>query len=100
MVAIANRYIDRPPCPQKDWPERQRFTYILKLIEDFRVQGVILMQNKFCDPSEADIPPLTVFLREHNIPSYFLEFDVTVAIGAFATRVEAFLETLRGEDLF
>ncbi|MBF8265611.1 MAG: Benzoyl-CoA reductase, partial [Dehalococcoidia bacterium] len=30
-----------------------------------------------------------------NIPSLFLEFDVTVPVGPFRTRVEAFLETLQ-----
>ena len=30
----------------------------------------------------------------------FLEFDVTVPVGQFKTRVEAFLEMLREEDLY
>ena len=36
--------------------------------------------------------------RYAGIPSYFLEFDVTTPVGPFATRVEAFLETLEMED--
>ncbi|MBI2328663.1 MAG: 2-hydroxyacyl-CoA dehydratase [Chloroflexi bacterium] len=100
LAAIANRYIDRTPCPVKDWSERRRFTQVLKLAQEYKVQGIILMQQKFCDPHEVDIPPLTVFLKEHNIPTYFLELDVTVPLGAFGTRVEAFLETIRGEELF
>jgi benzoyl-CoA reductase subunit C len=41
------------------------------------------------------------FLEENGIPTYFLEFDVTTAIGPFAIRTEAFLETLEAEeDLF
>ncbi|MEE9377076.1 MAG: 2-hydroxyacyl-CoA dehydratase family protein [Candidatus Lokiarchaeia archaeon] len=38
--------------------------------------------------------------NEVGIPTIFLEFDVTVPIGQFKTRVEAFLEILREEDLF
>jgi benzoyl-CoA reductase subunit C len=100
LAAIANRYLDRTPCPIKDWSERRRFTQVLRLAQDYDVQGIILVQQKFCDPHELDIPPLTTLLKEHNFPTYFLEFDVTVPIGAFATRVEAFLETIRGEELF
>jgi len=100
VEAIANRYIDNPPFPTKDWAHRRRFHHILKLAEDYNVQGVILTQQKWCDPYELDIPQLTAFLKEHNLPTFFLEFEPTIPQGAFITRVEAFLETLRGEELF
>ena len=97
LAAIAQRYIERPPCPAKDFPERRRWPYIFKLIDDYHVQGVILIQQKFCDPHEFDIPPLIALLKERNIPSLFLEFDITTPIGQFRTRVEAFLEMLAME---
>jgi len=46
------------------------------------------------------MPPLEQFLRKNAIPTIFLEFDVTVPAGQFQTRVEAFLEMLREEELF
>ena len=99
MMAIAARYIDRPPCPSKDWPARQRFDHIAELVKDYSVEGAIVMQQKFCDPHELDIPALTKFFQEElDIPTYFLEFDITVPAGQFAVRVEAFLETM--VDLF
>ena len=52
----------------------------------------------YCEPHELDIPDLRKFLDDNGIPSYFLEFDVTVPIGQFQTRVEAFIETM--VDLF
>jgi benzoyl-CoA reductase subunit C len=97
LAAIAARYIDRPPCPQKDWPERTRFPHILKLAKDWNVQGALVIQQKFCDPHELDIPPLREYLEQNGVPSYFLEFEVTVPIGQFSTRVEAFLEMLQLE---
>jgi benzoyl-CoA reductase subunit C len=94
-MAIAARYLDRPPCPSKDWPERKRFEHIAELVKEFNVEGVILMQQKFCDPHELDIPALkALFEKDLDIPTYFLEFDVTVPAGQFRIRVEAFLETL------
>jgi benzoyl-CoA reductase subunit C len=97
---IADRYIQRPPCPTKDWEERRRFPHILQLCKDFKVDGAIVIQQKFCDPHECDIMPLRQTLDENGIPSLFLEFDVTVPIGQFRVRVEAFLEMFGVDDLF
>lgn len=101
LVSIAERYVKRTPCPSKDWPQRTRLDRILQLAKEYNVQGAIIMQMKFCDPHELD----TVVIKETlendlNIQTLFLEFDVTVPIGQFKTRVEAFLEIIREEDLF
>jgi len=101
LSAIAARYIDRPACPSKDWPERTRLPHIAKLAKDYNAQGVLLIQQKFCDPHELDIPAIRSYLEKNGIPTYFLEFDVTVPAGQFRTRVEAFLETFQlPTDLF
>lgn len=100
MAAIANRYIDRPPCPVKDYPAHSRFQHVLNLAKDYRAQGAIIMQEKFCDPHEGDNPRLKKFLEENGIPTLSLEFDSTNPLGPFRIRVEAFLETIRGEELF
>lgn len=96
LDAIAARYLDRPPCPIRDYEARRRWPHIARLVQDFGVQGAIIVQQKFCDPHEFDIPPLMVFLREKlNVPSLFLETDVTIPAGQFRTRIEAFLETFQ-----
>jgi len=104
LQAIANHYCDRVPCPNKDWGmedcSRTRFPHILQLARDFRVQGAILTQQKFCDPHELDIPSLRQYLEDNNIPCYFLEFEVTVPVGQFRIRVEAFIEQILAEELF
>ena len=97
---IAERYIERVPCPSKDWPERTRVAHVLELAKAYDVQGAIVMQQKFCDPHEIDIPALIKALNGAGIKTLFLEFDVTVPIGQFKVRVEAFLEMLQEEDLF
>lgn len=93
--AIALRYINRPPCPAKDWEKRSRYPFIQNLAREYKVQGAIVVQQKFCDPHEFDIPPIMNMLKEMGIPSIFLEFDITVPVGQFHTRVEAFLEMLQ-----
>ncbi len=94
VAAIAARYLDRPPCPSKDWPLKLRWDHILNLAKEYKVEGAIVMQQKFCEPHELDTPELRKFLENNGIPTYFLEFDVTVPVGQFRTRVEAFLETM------
>ncbi|MHA2251228.1 MAG: benzoyl-CoA reductase, bzd-type, subunit N [Candidatus Kariarchaeaceae archaeon] len=100
ITSIADRYIKRPACPTKDWEERLRVPHVMNLAQEYDVEGAILIQQKFCDPHELDIPSMKQHLEENNIPTLFLEFDVTVPIGQFRTRVEAFLEMIGDDDLF
>jgi benzoyl-CoA reductase subunit C len=104
LQAIANRYCDRIPCPSKDYGiedwRRKRFSHILQLAKEYRVQGAILVQQKFCDPHECDIPSLRRLLEGNGIPCYFLEFEVTVPVGQFKIRVEAFIEQIQADELF
>ncbi len=100
LADIAERYVKRVPCPTKDWPERTRVTHALALAQAYGVQGAVIMQQKFCDPHELDIPALTKALNEAGIKTLFLEFDVTVPVGQFKVRVEAFLEMLQEDELF
>jgi len=100
MTRIAKRYINKPPCPTKDWMDRNRVKHIVKLAQMYDVKGAILIQQKFCDPHELDIPAVKKALQEIGIETLFLEFDVTVPIGQFKIRVEAFLEMIDNDDLF
>lgn len=100
IEAVARRYIDRPVCPQRDYPERRRLGYLLDMAKDWNVKGVIVIQQKFCDPHELDKVALLEFFKKHNIPTLYLELDVTVPIGQFKIRVEALLESLREGELW
>ncbi len=101
LRAIAERYVNRVPCPSKDWPELTRIQHAVNLAKEYNVNGALIIQNKFCDPHGVEIPPLKDALAKIGVQTYPLEFDVTVPWGQFRTRVEAFLETLTGlEELF
>jgi benzoyl-CoA reductase subunit C len=100
IKSLAQRYIDRPRCPSKDWEERTRIEHIVKMAKDWKVDGAIVIQQKFCDPHELDIPAIRKTLNGIGVKNLFLEFDVTVPIGQFKIRVEAFLEMIGDEDLF
>ncbi|MBI4695819.1 MAG: benzoyl-CoA reductase, bzd-type, subunit N [Gammaproteobacteria bacterium] len=100
VAAIADRYCERPACPTKDYPEHTRFDHVLKLAQNYKAQAAVFLQQKFCDPHEGDYPDLKRHLEAAGIPTLFLEFDITNPIGPFRIRIEAFLETLREDDLF
>lgn len=101
LQAIAERYVSRIPCPAKDWPQRTRLTHILSLAKEFNVDGVLILQQKYCDPHEADIPFVKQTLEANKIPVYLLELDETTPVAPLSIRVEAFLETLEtNTDLF
>ena len=101
LGAVASRYVNRVPCPSKDWPELTRIQHAVNLAKEYNVKGALIIQNKFCDPHGIEIPPLKEALAQIGVQTYPLEFDVTVPWGQFRTRVEAFLETLTGlEELF
>lgn len=97
LEAIAERYVDRWVCPTVSAEFKPRFDRILKHAKDWNVQGVLVYQQKFCDPHEFDIPHLIKMFKENNIPTLVLEFDVTIPFGQFRTRIEAFLEMLELE---
>lgn len=100
LTAIAERYVNRLPCPTKDWPSRRRIDRIKQFAEEWNVEGAIVLQQKFCDPHELDIPAIRKSLEEMGVKTLFLELDVTVPVGQFKIRSEAFLEMLAEEDLF
>ena len=100
LTRIAERYVHRVPCPTKDWPKRLRVDRILEFAREWNVQGAIIIQQKFCDPHELDIPAIRKSLETVGIKVLFLELDVTVPVGQFKVRVEAFLEMFQEDDLF
>ena len=93
-AALAARLVERPPCPQKDLMELRRVEHIVNLARDYKVQGALLILQKFCDVHQFDTPYIQKALGEMGIPLLLLEFDVTVPLGQFRTRLEAFLEMI------
>lgn len=94
MRAIAERYLGRVPCPCK-YPATSRMDYILKLAKDYRVKGVILINQKYCDTHLYDKPWIESTLREHGIPMLFVEHsDIGWSGGKFKTMVQAFIEMI------
>jgi benzoyl-CoA reductase subunit C len=101
LMAIAEGYISRIPCPSKDnvpgTGEKKRFRFVQQFIEDFKPDGVVFLYQRFCSPQPMDIVALRPILDKLGIPSTDLELDTTVPVTQFRTQLEAFLETMKEE---
>jgi len=76
-------------------PERIcRFRHALQLAINHKVEGVIGVQQKFCDPHGFDFHHVTQAFQHIGIPTLFLEIDNMVSVGQIKTRVQAFIEML------
>lgn len=96
--AIASRYLNRPHCPEKDIIERRRLPRIFEEVRNYRVQGVIYLLEKFCEPHAYDLPAIKAELDKLGIPFLILETDLTTPVGQFRTRLEAFLDLIEAKS--
>ena len=94
LKAIAERYLKKMPCPCKH-PAQPRLEHILELANDYRVQGIILLIQKYCDTHLYDRPWIESRLKEEGFPVLSVEHsDTGWAGGKFKTMVQAFIEML------
>lgn len=100
--ALSEGYLSRIPCPSKDnipgIGERRRFRFIQDFIEDLSPDGIIFLYQRFCSPQPHDIVALKPILNRLGIPSIELELDTTIPTNLFKTRLEAFVEMIKGVE--
>jgi benzoyl-CoA reductase/2-hydroxyglutaryl-CoA dehydratase subunit BcrC/BadD/HgdB len=78
-------------------PNVERMDHILQLAEDFKVNGVIHYSIQFCTPYTMESYKVEKVLQQKGIPLLKIESDYGMEdIGQLKTRVEAFLEMVRG----
>jgi len=95
LKAIAKRYLGRVKCPCRHPPE-SRLEYMMKMIKEFKVEGVIFVLQKFCDTHFFDYPFMEEKLKENGIPVLLIEVAHLAPMGPIKTRVEAFIEMITG----
>ena len=80
-------------------PERIcRFRHALQIGINHKVEGVIALTQKFCDPHGFDYHHVVQSFEDVGIPSVFVEVDNIVSIGQTLTRIEAFVEMIQPVD--
>ncbi len=95
-----NRYLEKMPVTifQPSWKER--FAYIKKAVEDYRIDGVIFYQLEFDEIYDMEYTCISKWLGEMNVPLLKLETAYSYSreeMGPLATRIESFVESLKEE---
>lgn len=94
LKAIAHAYLNKVPCPRMNNTEK-RLKNILKMIDDFSIDGVILYGLKFCDTFLFSAPYIKEELKKRNIPTLFVDGWFTpLSSAGLKTRIQAFLEMI------
>ena len=94
LRALAVGYLRRVPCPCKH-PTQRRLDRILELARDYRVKGVVLLNQKYCDTHLYDRPWIESSLQDAGYPVLLVDHsDIGWAGGKFKTMVRAFTEML------
>lgn len=99
LTDLARRYVERPPLPSKHWDRRRE--HLRTLVEEFDVDGAVIVQEKRCDLHHRDVPYEQRLLEEDlDVPTLTLVSDESgLPAGQLTTRLEAFVEGLRTETL-
>jgi benzoyl-CoA reductase/2-hydroxyglutaryl-CoA dehydratase subunit BcrC/BadD/HgdB len=74
---------------------QSRFGYLKGAIKDWKINGVVMLLVRYCDPFAFEMPSLKDYLNSIGFPSTYIEYDYTTgALAPMRTRVEAFIETI------
>ena len=93
--ALAERYLSKISCPRMTDGYLERAEFMMEMIKDFNVDGVIFERMKFCALWWAEIFMLRNTLKEEGIPFLDLEREYVLSgTGAMKTRVQTFIEIL------
>ncbi len=95
IEALADRYIRRMVCPAKHMSTTARGENLVAEALGKKIDGVVFLYLKFCDPHAFDYPYLKEYLAGENIPSMLLEIEEQPPPeGQLKTRFETFIDML------
>jgi len=92
------RYLQKPPANifQPSW--KTRLQYLLKLIEEYKVDGVISYQLVFDEIYNMEYSSLAKHLGDREIPLIKIESSYEYsreAMGQLTTRIESFIDAVK-----
>ena len=95
LDAIVDRYL-KIDCAIFT-PNTSRVEHILSMSKELRAHGVIHYGLQFCSPYQIEAGPVERRLEKENVPTLRIDTDYGQEdVGQLRTRVEAFVERLRG----
>jgi len=98
FASLARRYLDNVPCGSLPYPRLEddpRHRHILRLLDEYRINGVIYYTLRFCDAYSFKAGHLRQLLQERGIPWLHIKSDYSSAhSGQIRTRIEALIESI------
>jgi benzoyl-CoA reductase/2-hydroxyglutaryl-CoA dehydratase subunit BcrC/BadD/HgdB len=91
---MARAILSAPKEPtQEGLPER--LTFLKSILTTFKVDGLVICENSFCDPDEFEAPALETTASEVGVSSVRLPMDPELSDrGRLEGRLQSFVETL------
>jgi len=98
LECLAKGYLrERVPCAFMRYSSNERLDFALRLIEEFKVSGIIWYELQYCETYDAESYFFSRRMGEHNIPMLVLELDYGGAnTDQTRNRIDAFIELVRG----
>lgn len=99
LEAMANWYLlrnKRVPCPTRVDQEADWDGYLVNAVEQNKIQGVIVLMAKFCEPHMYYYPEIKEAFESRGIPHLLVETEhESMPMEALKTRFETFLEIVK-----
>ena len=97
VTALGKRYLTkRTPCAFMNASAKKRFDFIMNLVKEFRVDGVIWYHLLYCETYDIESFFMAKKMGEAGIPMLKIQTDYEAAeIGPLRTRIETFIEMLK-----
>jgi benzoyl-CoA reductase subunit C len=90
---LAGYYLTIPGCSSRAEFSFRKM-YISDIIEEYCIDAVIFIHQKFCDSHLSDLPFLRKVLDDISIPHLQIELEGDGFTGGVRTRIESFFEML------
>jgi benzoyl-CoA reductase subunit C len=87
LKAIAARYLTGVNCPVKR-PAEKRMEHLKKMADDYKIEGVMVLHPRHCDPNEWDLPFIVKMFEDKGIPIVQVELESVFNPGKIKQAVE------------
>lgn len=97
LAALAFRQLNRIPFGGYDSTTRERRAFLVDTAKRAKVQGMVFLHLKFCEPENYDYNDMREAMSQAGIPYIRLETEYGGAsFGQMRTRLQAFIEMMGG----
>jgi benzoyl-CoA reductase subunit C len=97
IASLAESYLKRPSCPAMVDSIDERSDFIKDMVNQFNVDGIVYQRMRYCDLWGGAILDIRKKMKEENIPLIEIEREYALtSTGQLKTRIQAFMERIRG----